>query len=448
MHLGAHGDRALLHARPPAEPLREALRGVDRLVLLGDTVEFRQGPRRDALAVASRVLPGLAAALGPAGEVLIVPGNHDHHLLAPWLGRRAAGIESPPLGLQAEVGWADGEPLAVLADALSPAAVRAYYPGVWLRDDVYATHGHYGDLHTTVPMLERVGARVMSRILRIEQTSKAEDYEAVLAPMYAWIDAVAQAGGPEAGGSENLSARIRRSLSGEDQGGRGDHGHGGLRNPDRGHGGGGETGGRHGSLGDPDHGHGVRGDTEGRHGGVVGQLRGPGSRLLARVRRRGLAGALGSALAAANRAGLGPLRADLSDAELRRAALIAFAAALSSLRVESDYVIFGHTHRAGPLPDDDPAEWTALNGACMLNSGCWVHEPAFLGRDPLRSPYRAGFCVVVDDDGPPRLVNLLDGPAPDSLGRSPRYAGSTSKRHLGLASAPPSDASPGRQARA
>ena len=28
-------------------------------------------------------------------------------------------------------------------------AVRAAYPGVWLRDDVYATHGHYGDRHTT-----------------------------------------------------------------------------------------------------------------------------------------------------------------------------------------------------------------------------------------------------------------------------------------------------------
>ncbi|MGO9899963.1 MAG: hypothetical protein ACLP0J_09770, partial [Solirubrobacteraceae bacterium] len=114
--------------------------------------------------------------------------------------------------------------------------------------------------------------------------------------------------------------------------------------------------------------------------------------------------------------GLGPLRADLSGVELRRAGLLAFSTALSALGVESDYVIFGHTHRAGPLPGDELAEWTALNGARMLNSGCWVHEPAFLGRDPLHSPYRAGFCVVLDDRGAPRLLNLMDGSQQDGLG--------------------------------
>jgi hypothetical protein len=72
------------------------------------------------------------------------------------------------------------------------------------------------------------------------------------------------------------------------------------------------------------------------------------------------------------------------------------------------YVIFGHTHRAGPLPDNDPAEWWTAGGMQLINSGGWVHEPSFLGPDPARSPYRPGFCVVLDDDGPPQLRNLLD----------------------------------------
>ena len=36
-----------------------------------------------------------------------------------------------------------------------------------------------------------------------------------------------------------------------------------------------------------------------------------------------------------------------------------------------------------------------------------------MGPDASQSPYRTGFCVVVDDDGPPRLVNLLDPDQPD-----------------------------------
>ena len=81
---------------------------------------------------------------------------------------------------------------------------------------------------------------------------------------------------------------------------------------------------------------------------------------------------------------------------------------LAALSVDSGYAIFGHSHRAGPVPDDDPGEWIAPTGARIFNTGCWVYEPAFLGRHPLRSPYRAGFAIRLDDDGPPELVNLLD----------------------------------------
>jgi hypothetical protein len=75
-------------------------------------------------------------------------------------------------------------------------------------------------------------------------------------------------------------------------------------------------------------------------------------------------------------------------------------------------VIFGHTHRAGPLPLDEQAEWSAPTGSRLLNTGSWVHEPYFLGPDPQRSPYRPGFAVVVSDDRVPELRNLLEPGAP------------------------------------
>ena len=88
---------------------------------------------------------------------------------------------------------------------------------MWLRDDVYATHGHYADRHTTVPILERLGAGVLARVVgqrgRRARRS-AEDYEAMLAPMYAWIHAVAQTGGPDLGrSSHGTSARAWGALA-------------------------------------------------------------------------------------------------------------------------------------------------------------------------------------------------------------------------------------------
>ena len=130
--------------------LVRALTGCERLVLLGDTLELRQGPIAPALEAAGPVLRELARALGAGAAVVIVPGNHDHRLLRGWLDRRALDQAPPALGLESVVDWREQEPLDQLAEFLAPASVRVAYPGVWLRDDVYATHGHYGDLHTTV----------------------------------------------------------------------------------------------------------------------------------------------------------------------------------------------------------------------------------------------------------------------------------------------------------
>ena len=70
-------------------PLLEALPQFDRLVLLGDVIELRQGPLHAAMAAAAPVLQKIGAALGPERQVVIAPGNHDHRLAAPWLERRA-----------------------------------------------------------------------------------------------------------------------------------------------------------------------------------------------------------------------------------------------------------------------------------------------------------------------------------------------------------------------
>ena len=336
------------------EALAQRLADVDRLVLLGDIVELREGPVRDALAAASGVLSAVVQAYGPGREVVVVPGNHDHHLLSGWFARRSAAGPPEPLGLESAVDTWGEEPLAQLIAALGAggAAVRVAYPGVWLRDDVYATHGHYLDRHTTVPMFERLGAGAMARILRrpTSDARRAEDYEAVLTPIYAWIHAVAQTGGPVRAAQANgagASTHVWQSL-----------------------------------------GQGFR------RGGM---------------RRRALVAGVGGGIAAINRLGLGPVKADLSVTELRRAGLSAMGAVTAQLEIGAAHVIFGHTHRAGPLPHDDRSEWRSARGAGQLhNCGCWVHEPAFLGSRPGDSPYRAGFAIELDGDEPPRLVQVLD----------------------------------------
>ncbi|HSO98569.1 MAG TPA: hypothetical protein VLP43_06430, partial [Solirubrobacteraceae bacterium] len=144
-------------------------------------------------------------------------------------------------------------------------------------------------------------------------------------------------------------------------------------------------------------------------GGGGGGAGGTGRTWRMRARRGALRAGLRGGIAGLNRAGLGPLHHGLHPSELRRAGLAAQAEVLQRLEVRAPHVVFGHTHRAGPLPDDDFPEWVTAAGTRLWNTGSWVHEPVFLGREPARSPYRGGFVVELDAEGPPRVVNLLDG---------------------------------------
>jgi hypothetical protein len=320
-------------------------------VLLGDALELRHAPLREPLAIGRDFFAELGETLGAGSEVVIVPGNHDHHLLAPWLERRARRDAPPPLGLESEVNWRAGEPLATIARWLGPASMRAAYPGVWLREDVYATHGHYSARHTTIPMFERLGAGAMARVIGEPPGGPAcaEDYEATLAPIYAWIHAVAQSAAGNVARSQRTSSRAWRTL----------------------------TGGR----------------KQGRS-----------------LRRRAIVGAFPAVVAGLNRAGLGPLQSDVSMPALSRAGLRATAQVLDGLGVKAPHVIFGHTHRAGPFPGDDLADWATAAGGRMTNAGSWVYDRLFVGEVPNESPYWPGACVVLDDadpSTPPEVRRLL-----------------------------------------
>jgi len=344
LHLGTQAATDVLRRPAALVALLAALDGVDRLVLLGDVVELRSGPVERILAAVRPVLEALGRALD-GREVLLVPGNHDNALIRPWLQDRTA-----PLSLEQRVAPADASPsAALLAGMLGPGTVFAY-PGVWLRDDVYATHGHYLDCHTTLPSFERLAIGATGRLVgaRASQARRPDDYEALVAPVYALIHSVAQLPGRASAVDGGGSTRLFRALA-----------------P------------RSGRAGLP-------------------------------ARALGLAFPL--AIAGLNRAGLGPLRSDLSGDELRQGRLRSMGSVVEQLAIPAAHVIFGHTHRTGPLRADAANEWAAPGGARLHNCGSWVFDEHMMTRTPGESPYWPGGCVVVDDDrAPPRLERLLGG---------------------------------------
>ena len=167
-------------------PLLEQAGEVDRVVLLGDVLELRQGPVREALAAARPFFEDLGRALA-GRELVLVAGNHDHALLEPWLSRRGEFDTPAPLELEQLISPSQASPVVErIAEWASPARLQAAYPGLWVRADVYATHGHYGDRHTTLPILERLGAGVTARVMGgpAREPAGPDDYEASLYRQY------------------------------------------------------------------------------------------------------------------------------------------------------------------------------------------------------------------------------------------------------------------------
>ena len=347
LHIGASTNTDVLRRPAIRERLVAALDGVDRLVVLGDGLELRDGPHRDAVEVAGPFFEAVGRAVG---ELLLCAGNHDHGLVAGWIDGRLLTEPAGFLGLEQRIEPRDAGPLAAaLAERASPARVQVIYPGVWLREDVYAIHGHYSDLHATVPTFERLAAGAMARwaVALPGEGATPDDYEAVLSPLYAWMHALTQrADQALVSAGAGASSRAWRAL-----------------------------------------------------GGSRRRIR-PSTVAL----RAGFAGAV----AIINALGIGPVDRDLSGAGLRRGYLHGIVEMLHRLGVRAPHVICGHSHRSGPWPGDDVAEWTTRAGGRVHNTGSWVHQPHFLRGDPTRSPYWPGSAILIEDAEPPRLVRLLE----------------------------------------
>ena len=310
LHLGARLGRDVLREPAALAALVAALADVDRLVLLGDTVELLEGRPREAMAVAEPVLRALGAALGPEREVVVVPGNHDRALIRAWLDRQAARLAP-----ETEVPSTASAELAAVVAWLAPARVSITYPGLWLAEGVWATHGHYLDRHLLPQSAYGIARGRLGRGPRESRTP--HDYEK----------------GPHLTGLEGL---------------------------------------------------------------LTGHL----PRLLSAVAEEVISAARVLSMGA-----LAPFASRILGRQMLRAAIPAFAAVTASLRPEAHTAVFGHVHRLGPLPGDDPADWDGPPR--ILNTGSWVHDPVLLARAGASHPYWPGGAVLVGDDGHPQAVSLL-----------------------------------------
>jgi predicted phosphodiesterase len=342
LHLGAIAGVDVLRRTDATERLAEALGQADRVVVLGDLLELRERRAEEVLEAATPALTAIGEATA-GRQLVLVPGNHDYELVSPALEReRLRGRASQPVDGRYPT---DHGELSRRVAALMPATdVSLAYPGLWLRDDAFATHGHYVDLHLTVPRVESIFAHAVDRLVGANGPSPSVDaYESAVAPVYAFSHAIAQSARPTAsiqGG--NTSREVWARASG---------------------------------------------------GGAAGLALG------------GVA--IPAAVAALNGLGIGHFRADISALELRRAGLRAMDRVVSDLGIGAAHVIFGHTHRAGPLPGEVEG-WWLREGTRLHNTGSWILEKAFSATEGFANPYWPGRVTWLDDEGPPRFENVLE----------------------------------------
>jgi hypothetical protein len=349
LHLGSYRHADLLRRPELRAPLLHALDGVQRLVILGDGLELREAPHREAAEIAGPAFADLGRALGPGGEIVLMAGNHDHGLVAGWIDGRLQTEPAGFLGLEHRIQPAEAGALAAtLAEHAAPARVEIAYPGIWLREDVYALHGHWADVHSTVPTFERLAAGAMARwiVTMPPDGATPDDYEAILSPLYAWMHALTQRSEHRVlSAGAGASARAWVALAG-----------GARRQP---------------------------------------------------LRAVALGAGYSLVIGLVNRLGIGPVHRDLSGAALRRGGLRGLHEVLRRLGVTAPHVIWGHSHRSGPWPGDDAGEWVTAAGTRIVNAGSWVYQRHFLGPAPNSSPYWPGTAVLVEASEPPRLMRLL-----------------------------------------
>ncbi len=207
LHLGSRVRCAVLCQPEPLSVLIAALEGIDRLVLMGDVVELLEGRPRRAMAEAEPVLRELGAALGRGREAVIVPGNHDHLLVRPWLRERMDAGKR--IGVSARVAARSSGRLKELASWLKPARVSVRYPGFTVAPGVLATHGHYLERHL-MPRLPSSVAR--GPLTPLPERARPEDYERALGPTAAAVQGLLATVLPGAIGDpfDHVAGAVRR----------------------------------------------------------------------------------------------------------------------------------------------------------------------------------------------------------------------------------------------
>jgi hypothetical protein len=354
LHLGNGYGEDLLRGAAFRRTLIEEIAGADRLVLLGDVLELRELPLPTVLDLSRPFFEELGAAMARR-PVVLAPGNHDHRLAEPLLERLALAGE--PLSLEQRASPA-GEAATRIAAWLGAAELEIAYPGLWLRDDVYATHGHYMDCHTSLPRTECIAAAAAMRAAgRPPRRAAPADYERVLRPLYDFTFALAQArrSGRGARPSERAWRRISR-----------------LRN---------------------------------------------GRTRASRAASRAVLGiAVPAGIWGVNRVLGSEFDADLSAGAISRSGIAAAIELAERLGLGNGHVITGHTHRAGP--NEEEAEWPLAGGGHLHNTGSWVFADAFHhpGRPP--GPYWPGTVTWLEGEAPPRRVSLLTEHTHDALKNS------------------------------
>ena len=348
LHLGVASGEDVLREPAVRRLLLEEIAGADRVVLLGDAIELRDLALGVALDSARPFFEELGAALGER-EVTIVPGNHDHRLAEPLLDRLSLS-GATELGLEQ---YDDPGPTGAGAaiDAwLGPARLRIAYPGVWLRDDVYATPGHYMDAHLTLPRPECLAVATLIRIRgALPPAATPADYERVLRPIYGFSFGIAQARA---------------------------------------------------SIPEPRHPPGVtawRALGSGRRSERVGR----------RLRRSALRAAFPAGVHVLNRLLHSEFKADISPEAIFATCIAATNEIAARLGVDDVHVITGHSHRAGPRANE-PA-WPLPGGGQLHNTGSWVFASAFHSPGDPPNSYWPGTVTWLEDDQPPRRVQLLHG---------------------------------------
>jgi hypothetical protein len=258
-----------------------------------------------------------------------------------------------------------------LVDWAAPARVEMRYPGIWIREDVFATHGHYLDSHITLPTVERLSIATVDRMggRPTGRRSSPQDYEKLHAPVYDLLFNLAQgarnpnAQKPEGGGP---SMRMWEML-----------------------------------------------------GGASGRARNWRGRFLRSA-------VVPATLSGLRRAGLGSFGGDFSLAEIGRSGVEGMHVVVDRLGIEAKHVLFGHIHRRGRLPGEDGRAATdppwERRGITLHNTGCWIYVEAMLGKSSSDSPFWPGRVIVVRETGEPEAIEVLADATPAELAEPPEPA--------------------------